>query len=136
MARNESGAGLDANDIAKAITEGIIAAQPKREKTPDEHRAEKLARDPRPKPNRPTFQNGFDVNPRGLSVDTIKKLDALKAGSYMGGKVTIQNVANGGINIRYTNNTPDTRMELMALFSSFSDLVHKLYDEMKARAGE
>lgn len=121
---------FDAEALAAAITAGIVATQPPREKTYDERQAEKRAIDPRPKPSRPTYQNGFEINPRGLSTDCVRKLDALKPGVYMGGKVVVQDLGNGGINIRYSNATPDERMALAALFSSFSDLVFKLHAEM------
>lgn len=124
---------IDAEALASAITAGIMATQPPRDKTYEERQREKRATDPRPKPSRPTFQNGFEINPRGLSTDCVRKLDALKPGIFLGGKVTVQDLGNGGINIRYSNATPDERMGLMALFSSFSDLVFKLHAEMTGK---
>lgn len=83
---------------------------------------------------RVTYQNGFVVNPSGLSDATIDKLAELETGKYMSGVVDVLAKDNGGpIYLRYKNSSPDDRMTLASNFSSFSDLVQKLHAEMKSR---
>jgi hypothetical protein len=82
---------------------------------------------------RPAFQNGYEVNPSGLSDEVIERLANLKPGSYIGGVVKVA-VEGESIHLIYKNRTADQRMALNAKFSSFSDLVNKIWAEMHPQA--
>jgi len=86
----------------------------------------------RPAFHRPVFQNSYAANCHGLSDAILDKVDALKSGVYMGGVVRVVEDKDS-ITLLYKNKTDAERWALRDHFSSFSDLVNKLYDEMKAR---
>jgi len=79
---------------------------------------------------RPAFQNGFPVNPSGLSDEVIDRLATVKPGKYLGGAVTVAIDGNDGIHLIYKNKTVEQRMAFARLVTSFSDLVNKIWSEM------
>jgi hypothetical protein len=78
---------------------------------------------------RPAYQNGYEVNPSGLSDEVIDRLAALKPGAYLKNVVTVAVDGNNAVHLIYKNRTPDQRMQLP--FTSFSDLVNKVWAEMR-----
>lgn len=99
---------------------------------------EYLAKHPVPRLLKPAYQNGFDVNPSGLSDATITKLAELKTGHYLNGvvKVIVEDGGAGAVHLLYANKSPDQRMALRDHFRSFSELVDKIYAEQTARDAE
>ncbi len=85
------------------------------------------------------YQNGREVNPSGLSQETINKLDTIATGSYCDGLVDVLRIADGpeGINsrihIRYNNGTVEERMVFYMRFNTFTKLVNDIYAEMAER---
>lgn len=83
---------------------------------------------------RPVYQNGFEANPSGLSVETLQRIGELVPGKYLGGFVTIVETPQNGIDFRYRNMTADHRMIQQKKFDSFTELVEKCWAERHATA--
>jgi hypothetical protein len=85
------------------------------------------------------YQNGREVNPSGLSNETIAVLDTLATGKYCGGIVDVVRVQDGpgGVNSRihlcYNNGTMEERMGFYMRFPTFTKLVQDIAAEMAAR---
>src|SRR5215510_1365142 len=71
----------------------------------------------------PTYQNGFDPDPTGLTLETIDRVANLKAGHYLKGLIEVQVSAKGAVNFKYKNKTPDQRFALQVQFRDFTDMV-------------
>lgn len=99
---------------------------------------EYLAKNPVPRLLKPAYQNGFDVNPSGLSDATILKLSELQTGHYLNGivKVIVEDGGAGAVHILYANKSPDQRMALRDHFRSFTELVDMIFTEQTAREVE
>jgi hypothetical protein len=121
-----------AEAIARAITNGIAATQPPRDVPFAEYilRPGKLE----PKLDRPVFQNGQPIQIKGASQDTIRHLNNLKPGRYLGGAVTVAlkgDAPNVSVHITYPCATNDERLRIYQLVSSFSDMVQKIAREQE-----
>lgn len=79
---------------------------------------------------RPAYQNGFEVNPSGLSDVTILRLSQLVPGQYLGGLITVAVDGNKAIHLIYKNRTPDQRMIFQQRVQSFSHMVEQIWSEM------
>lgn len=101
--------------------------------------AEYLAEKPRKRLLHEVYQNGRLVNPGGLSVETLRKLDTLATGKYADGAVDVIRVRDGinGVNSRihivYSNRSVEQRMAFYMKFPTFTDLVTAVVAEMAAR---
>jgi hypothetical protein len=101
--------------------------------------AEYLRQKPRKRLLHETFQNGRLINPSGLSLETIQKLDTLATGTYADGLVQIVRISDGpqGLNSRihvfYNNRTPEQRMVFSMRFPTFTHLVNTVAAEMASR---
>lgn len=90
----------------------------------------------------PVFQNGREVNPSGLSVATIEKLDTLASGHYADGLVDVVRIKDGAgglhsrIHILYNNKHEAQRMVFYMRFPTFTKLVDEIAAEMAVLAGE
>lgn len=127
------------SDKHEKLLNAVLGSLPK-QKPLDAITPEYLA-DPRNKVQRlqrPAFQNGYPVNPDGLSDATIQKLAELTTGKYLGGVITIHvdDSAERATNINYRNKTMAERFEMQRQVSSFSDMIDKCHAEMRARQGE
>lgn len=118
-----------------AYNEFAIKNSPRRKKT----MAEYLKEHPRKRLLRPVFQNGRPVNPRGLSLETIKKLDTLATGHYCDGLIDVVRVKDGinGVNSRihimYNNKSEMQKMEIYIRFPSFTKMVNDILADMAAQ---
>lgn len=85
------------------------------------------------------YQNGREVNPSGLSVETINVLDTLATGKYCDGIIDVVRVSDGpeGVNSRihlcYNNGTIEERMTFYMRFPTFTKIVQDIAAEMVAR---
>ena len=116
-----------AQTIGAAFGDALIKSQGRKKVSYGDFMAR---RGPREQLKRKAFQNGYEVNPSGLSTATIEKLDQLASGRYLSNWVTIVNTPDKAIHIRYANKTPDDRMTNATKFSSFTDLVNQVHAEM------
>lgn len=104
----------------------------RRKKTMEEYLKEK----PRKRLLHQVFQNGRDVNPSGLSWETIKLLDTLATGTYADGIVDVIRIKDGlnGVNSRihiaYNNKHEAQRMQFNMRFPTFTKLVQDIAAEM------
>jgi hypothetical protein len=114
--------------IASALREALKPAV--RDAITPEYLADPRNREQKLK--KPAFQNSRAVSPHGLSDAVIDKLAALKHGDYMGGFVQVRE-NKGATYLFYPSRTLAERFEQQKYFTSFSDLVDKLYAEMSAR---
>lgn len=109
---------------------------PRRRRTLVEYLKEK----PRKRLLHEVFQNGRLVNPAGLSVETIKKLDTIAAGSYADGMLRVMRIKDGvdgvatRIHIFYSNKTLEQRMQFYMRFPTFTEIVNTIVNEMAGRA--
>ena len=85
------------------------------------------------------YQNGREVNPSGLSKETIATLDTLATGHYCDGLVDVVRISDGfeGVNSRihlcYNNKTDDERMSIYMRFPTFTKMVMDIAAEMVTR---
>jgi hypothetical protein len=85
------------------------------------------------------YQNGREVNPSGLSPETINVLDTLATGKYCDGIIDVIRVSDGpeGVNSRihlcYNNGTIEERMVFYMRFPTFTKIVQDIAAEMAAR---
>ena len=78
---------------------------------------------------KPVVQNGYSAQARGLSEQTRMRASNLKSGKYLGGRVSVE--ADGHrIYINYPTSKVDDRFKNMTLFTSFEDLIDKIWAEM------
>ncbi len=109
--------------------EALRASQPPREVQFGDPDYQAKLRAERKVLKRPAFQNGFEVNPSGLSDEVIDRLANLAPGAYLGGRVRVA-IENDAVHLIYKNREIEHRMANDRLFSSFSDLVNKIWAEM------
>ena len=82
---------------------------------------------------KPAFQNGREVQARGLPEKTIHRLARLKTGSYIGGKVRVMVDAKEQVHLSYKSATPEDRMRFaLDVAPTFEVLVDKVWAEMPA----
>jgi hypothetical protein len=105
----------------------------RRKKTMEEYLKER----PRKRLLHQVFQNGREVNPAGLSWDTIRLLDTLATGTYGEGIVDVVRIKDGlnGVNSRihisYNNKHEAQRMQFNMRYPTFTKLVQDIAAEMK-----
>lgn len=101
--------------------------------------AEHLATNPPKRLLHEVYQNGRLVNPAGLSLATIKRLDTIATGQYCDGLVDVVRIKAGvnglhsRIHIIYSNKSIEQRMVFYMRFPSFTKIVNDITDEMVAR---
>jgi hypothetical protein len=80
----------------------------------------------------PAFQNGKDIEPRGLSPDTIHRLARLAPGKYCGGRVEVIVDNRDQRHLRYKSATPEERMRFyFEVGFDLNDIVGKMWAEMQ-----
>jgi hypothetical protein len=82
----------------------------------------------------PVFQNGYEAAARGLPAQTRQRASNLKTGRYVGGRVTVDVDGRGAVHIRYPTKTVDERFKNLGLWTSFEDLIDKIWAEMQRPA--
>lgn len=81
----------------------------------------------------PVFQNGRDVEPRGLKPETLERACRLQPGKYLNGKVQITVDSRGQVHLLYKNSTPEERMRFaMDVAPNFDVLIDRLWQEQHA----
>ena len=121
--------------LASAIREAIVETRPAEKIDIGEYLMRPENREP--DLDRPVFQNGQPIQIKGASQDTIKHLNALVPGDYLGGaiKVTFKGQApDVSVHITYPCSTVDDRMKIYSLVSSFSDMICKISKEQRDSA--
>lgn len=114
------------------FNELLVKNAPRRRKT----MAEYLVKNPRKRLLHQTFQNGREVNPKGLSEDTIKRLDTIAPGLYAQGLIEVERRTRGingrdtMILIRYNNKHDSDRSNFYMKFRTFREMVDTIVDEM------
>lgn len=78
------------------------------------------------------LQNAYEAQPRGLPKETLFRAAHLKPGTYLRGRVTVNVEANGSV-VRLSYPVKGDAMLINRdHWSSFPDLVNKIWDEMAA----
>lgn len=78
------------------------------------------------------LQNAYEAQPRGLPAETRYRAAHLKPGTYLKGRVTVNVEANGQI-VRLSYPVKGDAMLINRdYWSSFPDLINKIWDEMSA----
>ena len=141
MSNNDSKS-VDINALAAAFQQGMAAAI-EQAKPKEFDYAEWMNRpenrDPFLDLKRPVLQHGQPIQIRGASADTIKHLNELEPGDYIGGRVQVRvagQAPHEKVFINYPADSVTDRMHNQTLFSSFSDLVKKISEEQKARSAK
>lgn len=120
--------------IATGIAEGLARLQPKKvsfgEYARRHARKVKLARE--------SFDNGYRLSDDSLTDREIELLNQITtSGRYLKRKVEVivrnegRPIAEQVVEIRYSNKTPDQRMENTSLFRSFEDLLKQIVMEQE-----
>lgn len=86
------------------------------------------------------FQHGaFQAEARGLRPETIERAPQLRAGTYLGGKVTVSRSQHGAVNLDYPYSSVEDRIRFESLvaprakgWTQFDELVDKIWTEMHA----
>lgn len=81
---------------------------------------------------KPVFQNGRPAAARGLKPETIERAVNLRAGTYIGGRVTVNVDAKGRVYLNYKCASVEDRMRSQQFWTDFNDLVEKIWTEMHA----
>ena len=79
-------------------------------------------------------QNGYEAQARGLSAQTRQRASHLAPGRYINGRVRIEVAGNGNVYINYPTKSEDDRNKNRDNWSSFSDLIDKIWAEMEAKS--
>ena len=123
-----------------AYNKAALKIAPRRKKTMAEYLRERNARGVTKHLPHIVYQNGREVNPSGLSKETIATLDTLATGKYCDGMVDVIRIQDGidGIGSRihlcYNNGTIEERMLFYMRFPTFTKLVQDIAAEMAVRA--
>jgi hypothetical protein len=81
------------------------------------------------------YQNGYeDLDAVNQTDETIDRVSKLKPGFYIGKRVQVHIGPKGDVWFFYKNATPDQRFANHMEFSSFPDLVNKIWAEMQGAA--
>ena len=121
-----------------AYNKAALKIAPRRKKSMREFRKEH----PEKRLLHEVYQNGRLVNPAGLSVETIERLDTLATGVYADGLLEVRRVREGKdgqnsrIHLMYNNKTQDQRTEFYMRFPTFKSIVDTVVAEMAARVVE
>lgn len=75
------------------------------------------------------YQNGRECEPRGLSQETREHASALKAGSYLGGKVVVERT-DKYVHLKYKSQKIEDRMQYP--WRDFPELIDRIWTEMHA----
>jgi hypothetical protein len=122
-----------------AYNKAALKIAPRRKKTMGEFLAERHQKGLSKFLPHLVYQNGREVNPSGLSKETIATLDTLATGKYCDGMVDVIRISDGpeGINSRihlcYNNGTTEERMTFYMRFPTFTKLVLDIAADMKAQ---
>ena len=122
-----------------AYNRAALRIAPRRKKTMAEYLKERNDRGVTKFLPHIVYQNGREVNPSGLSKETIAILDSLNTGHYCDNLVDVIRISDGpgGVNSRihivYNNGTIEERMVFYMRFPSFTKLVKDIAAEMEAR---
>ena len=122
-----------------AYNKAALRIAPRRKKTMAEYLRERNERGVSKHLPHVVYQNGREVNPSGLSKETIAILDSLATGHYCDGIVDVIRISDGidgvgsRIHICYNNGTLEERMTFYMRFPSFTKLVKDIAEEMTAR---
>lgn len=119
--------------IAQGIADGIAKLQPKKVSF-----GEYQKRHPRPKLERESYDNGHRISPDVITVEEANLLNQITtSGRYIKRKVEVI-VRNEGrplneqvLEIRYSDKSPDQRMENKGLFKNFVDLLKQIVLEQE-----
>lgn len=119
--------------IAEGIRSGIMQMNKPQIKEGDQEYEERLrAEGIRDEWEKPVFQNGYEADPRGESKETQHRAVRIATGSYINGRVHVDNTPRA-VFFRYPTVSVDDRMKNKDLWRSFGELVDKLWAEMHAR---
>jgi hypothetical protein len=122
--------------ILETLTDNLAAlrsSQPRREINFGDQDYQEQLRAERQTLKKPAFQNGFEVNPSGLSDETIDRLANLTPGVYAGGLIRVA-TDNDAIHLIYKNKTVEQRMAFGQRFPSFTAMVNAIWDEQQRSA--
>lgn len=120
---------IDTDALATAIARGIATIAPAREiKEGDpEYVARQHAEGWFDTFAKPVYQNAYEAQARGIPADIREKVVALKSGTYLGGRVTVENT-DSYVRLSYPVKG-DAMLINQSKWSSFEDLVLKLWAE-------
>jgi hypothetical protein len=122
-----------------AYNKAALRIAPRRKKTMAEYLRERNDRGVSKFLPHIVYQNGREVNPSGLSKETIATLDTLATGHYCDGIIDVVRISDGidGVNSRihlcYNNGTIEERMLFYMRFPTFTKLVQDISAEMITR---
>lgn len=81
---------------------------------------------------RPVYQNGKEANPRGIPADIRHKAANLRSGGpYIKGRVRVE-ASEKGVHLFYPTKNDAMMINQMQYFSSFEDLIEKIWHEQNA----
>jgi hypothetical protein len=80
----------------------------------------------------PVYQNGREVEPRGLRPETRERVVQLQPGRYLKNAVEVVVDAKGRRHLYYKSATPEDRMRFMSVAADFDDLIAKIWAEQPA----
>jgi hypothetical protein len=81
------------------------------------------------------YQNGYEVlDATDQTDETIERVSQLRSGFYLGKRVQVHIGPKADVWFFYKNATPDQRFGNQMDFSSFPDLVNKIWAEMQGAA--
>ena len=120
--------------IGAAVAQGIAAIAPRHEvKEGDpEYVARQQAEGWFDTFERPVYQNAYEAQARGIPADIRQKACRLRSGKYLKGRVTVEANENA-VYLRYPV-SGDAMMINQTRWSSFEDLIQKLWDEQQLTA--
>ena len=82
---------------------------------------------------RPVFQNGRQMEARGLTAETRSRLVRLVPGKYLGGKIEVVLDSRNQRHLIYKSATPEDRMAFaITVGSDMNDIVTKMWAEKPA----
>jgi hypothetical protein len=119
-----------------ATNQGLLLAnQPKREMTFGDPEFQQLLKDRGYYREfaKPLYQNTFLSPADCVPVDIVNKVNALKPGKYLGGRVTVR-VEDKHIQLVYPTATPDDRMTNAQYWRTFDELIERITAEAAATA--
>lgn len=80
----------------------------------------------------PVFQNGREVEPRGLKAETRERAPKLQPGKFLNGRVQVTVDSRGQVHLLYKNATPEERMRFaMEIAPDFDMLIDRIWREQQ-----
>jgi len=80
------------------------------------------------------YQNAYEAQARGLSEEVRRRVSQLQPGTYLKGRVKVENQANGDIVRILYPVSGDNLMINQTKWRDFSDLVNQIWEEMQVAA--